>query len=558
MAHVRVAGFDGIRGLHCGGVSERIQLRNQPVGGMVLRRMGFERRANGSPVLRSLVKVNKILQTHNHLPTFFINGYSEPNDFFSQLDGNGVEIPVWMNEFYFLGAATYCQPGPKQACGWPTPLHMWTSYSSDTTYYIYAEDCNDNLPCGQHRYEGYKSLQCTIDGSIWEWDPIFELGNIQMPPGVDPLPHWFNLRPQVELRDLRRANGHDEKFWALICGNEDAPNDTDGCCPIRTPSPNEVKLMAWLAVACDVDGIMWYPWNFGGLLEWDTTSHMFQKTERYTAAKKACNEIKRVSENLEPLAFVKTYASRAFEHNYPYNGNAATQLDTLATNCQWHGQNYRAMYGIAAWVPDTTRPSGWSSTAELHPYVQVTRFRNRSYALHDPAREDYWFLIVNRRALENERRKIRLALEVDSTYQDSVYYVDHILSRGVSMAEMDSSRVDNRAMRYIDVILEPGEAELVHFFRGAPNCDTTLAHVQQLTVIPAENSAVRLNWEEVTLTDSGDAFHTEYYTILGSSEANGEFAPIDTSTTTTYLDSINISQYPRYFYQVKVCGWITN
>jgi hypothetical protein len=184
---------------------------------------------------------------------------------------------------------------------------MYTTFSSDSGY-IDAMSCNENTDYGQAQYSGSKSLQCSIDGSIWDWDPIFELAEIPMPQGMTSLPHWFSLRHQIELRDWRRAHGHDDKFWALLSSDEDAPNNTEGCCPIRKPSPNEVKLMAWLAVACDVDGIMWYPWDFAGLLEWNSAGTEIRPVSdgRFGAAEKVGADIQKVAPILESLEFVKT------------------------------------------------------------------------------------------------------------------------------------------------------------------------------------------------------------------------------------------------------------
>ena len=516
---------------------------------------------NGDPVLRSIVKVNKILQT-NGLPTFFINGYSGElsdtsnnntwarNRFYAEENRQNVSIPVQMNEFYFLGAAHACQPpGGASRCGWPQPLNFWTSYSSDTTHYIYAESCGQLAePCSVMSYRGYKSLQCAIDGSIWEWDPVYTLGDM-IPPWDEPGDqwHWYNLRHQVQLRDWRRAHGHEDQFWALIAGASDMTDSTEDCCPIREPQPNEVKLAAWLAVACDVDGIMWYPWTFGGLLEWadvsDTTHTEVQPTERFDAARDVGQDIQRLAPILEgTLEFVRTYASRAFELNYPNDDHEATRLDTLATNCSWHGQNYRAMYGISAFAPSG---GGWSSTSETYPYVQVSRFRNRLFEVNDPTREDYWFLVVNRRALSTEQRKIRLAVETDTTYRNNPYYVDYILGDSTTILAPDPSRDYASDTRYLDVILQPGEAELVHFYRGELGCDTTELDVSEVTIHRFNSIPNQLRWEGVG---------ADVYFICGSMSSDGPWTAFAATTDTSFVDSTSgFSTLPEYFYTVQAC-----
>ncbi|RPH93069.1 hypothetical protein EHM69_11325 [candidate division KSB1 bacterium] len=371
-----------------------------------------------------------------------------------------------------------------------------------------------------------------------------------MPPNKNNF-HWFNLLHQVQLRNWRRDHGHQDKFWALISGDEDAPNDTNGCCPVRTPSPNEVKLMAWLAVACDVDGIMWYNFNFGGLIKWDNPSASFQPTERYSAAKGVCNDILRVAPILENLEFVKTYASRAFESNYPDSIYAATQRDVIASNTGWYGNPYRCVEEIVAYPPDG---NGWLQTAENHPYVQVSRFRNPMIDESDPTLDDYWFLIVNRRALEEERRKIRLVIQIDSAHINSPYYIDYILGDSMKSAPPCAERVPGCAIRYLDVVLQPGEAELVHFYRGESGCDTTLAYVDSLTIIHCVSGTVKLDWNEVTETIEGYPYQAEMYFILGSPRFQGPYTPIDTTSNTSYIDSVFVTAYPRYYYQVQACG----
>ena len=420
------------------------------------------------------------------------------------------------------------------------------------------------------------SLKCAIDKFVFGHKPLYD--NYADCSTSD----WLYNRKLELTEQVAFVHSQGKKFWAMLASDDDIPNDSldinNQCCTIRAPSPSEVKLAAWLAVACDADGILWYPFGIASsLIAWapdqaDTCGNpnglqyhaidSVWRTDRYYAAKKVCNSIQQLAPFLDSpdFEFVKTYASRAFEHSYSYAGYAATQTDTLATNCEWYGQSYRAVFGIDAWAPDTAQAGEWLEEQDTNPYVQVARFRNVAIALHDPAVEDYWFLIVNRRALPDEQRKIRLSLEIDSSFQNYPYFANYILGDSTSLTSYDPASRDtvhDIAIRFLDVILEPGEAELVHFYRGQLGCDETRAHIDSLT-LARENQNIRLRWEEITYCeigyDSGNAFEEVNYTIYGSDDYEGDYTPIGFTTTTTYVDSLFCRVYPHYYYEVQACG----
>ncbi|HEY3296163.1 MAG TPA: hypothetical protein VGL38_12060 [bacterium] len=431
--------------------------------------------------LKSFVKVNRILQDAG-LPTLWTNGQAGwpgcngclRNELFQQMSDQSVSMPVHMDEFYLYGGGRSCDINFRD---------FYTNPESDCTYIVWSGCPND-------RVQGTKSLQCTIDEHLWGDSIIMQTYPMPMNSG------WAGLHLGLLDQIAFVREDPTRKFWAMIQGDDDDPNDStcEGCWIIRQPTPNEVKLSAWLAVACDVDGILWYPVNFAaGLLRWNhpradecgvsnnlahTTSSVDTASDgRYSAAKKAGNDILEVERTLESLEFVKTYASRAYETNYPNATYAATQPDTLSRFPSLPLQN-RYVSQIQAF--DSIN-GGWSETPEEHPYVQVSRFRNPQIPLYDPLWEDYWFLIVNRRALPDETRKIRLIVQTAPAFNTNPYYIHHTLG---DMTVTDQCWNTPGCEHHIDVILAPGEAQLVHFFRGDFGCDSTYAHIQNLTAIP--------------------------------------------------------------------------
>ena len=158
--------------------------------------------------------------------------------------------------------------------------------------------------------------------------------------------------------------------------------------------------------------------------------------------------------------------------------------------------------------------------------------------------------------MENEQRKIRLLMEIDITYMNYPYYVDYMLAETTKVAAPCQMKIPTCANRYIDVILQPGEAELVHFFRGEFGCDSNYVQIDSLTITPINPNTVRLNWERITATDLEEPFQVENYYICGSHLFAGPYTPIAADTALSYVDSVFYSAYDKYFYQVQACGHI--
>jgi hypothetical protein len=463
-----------------------------------------------------------------------------------------------MQEFYFLGGGS-CVPNAN-FYGGLTAQFMYTDTSSDVTY-ISASACGTPIPDpsgqmqSQPRYAGTKSLQCGIDGYVWDYRYATNRIGVWRPydDGTSPI-------TQVSLLfQTKFAHDYGEKHWALLQGGQDMPPDcTYNCCPIRIPTPNEVKLGAWLAVACDVDGIMWYPWNFGGMIDWDTAASTFRPNVRYDSAKVACNRILEVAPILESLDFVKTYASRAFERNYPDATYPATTLDTLATNTNWYDQSFRMVDLIRSYPEDTTQVDGWATSADANSYVQVSRYRHDNVPLNDTTIENYWFLLVNRRALGNERRKIELLVQTDTTYHDYPYYVHYVLGDSTIVAQhlLDGERTDTRlGYRVIVAILEPGEGQLVHFYRGGLGCEDNRVDILDLTAIREDDHSVRLRWTAPDTTEDGLPFTPSAYRIFALEQFDGTYSVLDSTADTTWVDTY-IETGPPHFYMVQACGEI--
>jgi hypothetical protein len=103
-------------------------------------------------------------------------------------------------------------------------------------------------------------------------------------------------------------------------------------------------------------------------------------------------------------------------------------------------------------------------------------------------------------------------------------------------------------LRFIDVVLDPGDAEFVHFYRGEFGCDEPVDSIRQLTAIREGTHTLRLRWEEI---DNAQA-----YVVYGSQNYGGPFAPIGLTDATTYIDS-TFTCYQNYFYEVKACAEFT-
>ncbi len=525
-------------------------------------------RERGDPSFRSLIQVNKILTSNPPLPTMFVNGYGADyydtsqvlNGFLNQLAGEGISIPVHMNEMYMFGAdSCWVEDTCEFPCAprrglWAVTTEFYPTDCSSDAEYVRAEQCEEIYSDGtnsQHTYHGAKSLQAAIDAFMFDVRPLYSLGDIDPSPylpNASNVPTWFSIAPQTKFHRERQSQHPNMKYWALIAGGGEGENDPDYFTPLRDPTPNEVKLNGWLAVAADADGIMWYPWNFGGLFYWDDALDEFRPNERYYGAKEFGQDIQRIAPILESLVFVKTYASRAFETDYPDSTYEATQRDILFTN----GSVTRSVQDIATYLPDGD--GGWEEAEEGNSYVQISRFRNDVIPENDPDIEDYWFLVVNRRALEDEQRKVTLTIDVGTPATGEPYFVDYVLGDSTRLAAPCQTPETTCEKRFVDFYLEPGDAELIHFTRSFEICAPIWAHMDSsVTAQPLDANHLELRWEEVTETDSGDAFDVDEYFILGSPRDAGPFTPIGVTSDTSYIDSV-FTIWPEYFYMVQACG----
>jgi hypothetical protein len=458
-------------------------------------------------------KTNQILQ-HAGLPTFILNdhwfdkyGGGFRHKLYYTLDTLGVHIPVMMYEFYPYGGDSTCWPSSQFGI---MPESMWTTSNSDVPYSDteVCTACPQPEQENQHftRYNGKISLQAGLDVGLWGSEPFLWTAGFQRPlPPRDSTD--LALIPGI-VAQTQRVHEHGDKFWALIQGgaqeaiNYDINDVMNGRAVSRFPTPNEVILNAWLSLSSGVDGIMWY-WGMqgprgyvdashyqqqGGLIDWGTdsshidTSHNFTvpkhayRTQRYFAAQKVDHEILRIAPLLESLDFIKTYASRVFQVNY---GQHSDTLDNLGISS--HHEDLLQQYPNEPGHPESYveyiqtekpgMPMAWNWEAPNERYVQVTRFKTPG-----ESGEDYWFLIVNRRALVNETR--RISLGISNVYnQNAQYAVQQILANTTTIAANDAS-IDGKV---ITVTLQPGEAELVHFSLA----DTATWHINSAQTLHA-------------------------------------------------------------------------
>jgi hypothetical protein len=521
------------------------------------------------------LKVNKLVQEAG-AQAMYINGWAwcddctdenmrYYNNLFTQAHQAGVQIPVIMTEFYPYGGDSTNEPTFRTYF----PIgDMYTDSSSDALYQDLSgrhDDASGNF----RRYAHAKlSPQAQYDYRLWgvpQW--LVDSANM-------PSTSWQTLPGLVD--QIRETHEREPltKHWTIIQGG--------GCGPLidkdivhsvnRDPIPGEIKLQAWLSVAIDADGIMWYwgmptgPKNDSsdangrqrGLFEWvgpDFNSSIgVEKTPRYDAAAEVGPEIAKATRILDGLKFVKTYASRAFERNYPDSTFAATALDTL-TDRHWCGDHVRAMKAIRSYEPCSYGDTAcFLSYPESYPYVQVSRFRNRHVAYLDSNVEDYWFLVVNRRALSDEWRKIELDIPV---IWDGPYYVRYVLGDSTKLQPISTNRETDCHLQTITLILRPGEAELVHFTRGENGCQDASALVDGLTAILEGEDGIRLRWEEPTQSVDSLPFTPQTYYILRKFQSSsGRYDTIAFTETNTYLDTLALPEL-RAFYMVHACGTIS-
>ena len=453
-----------------------------------------------------LAQVLSILYHHHQVSPMFLSAYSNISKFQGYMRALGLPEPDQALEFYPFGRDSTCTP--SYPGNWPLDA-MFTRGESDEPYLdIIKMRC---APCGEARYNGSRSLQCALDEDMWGTPPIFPnfvpensrvhfesfVGRTGMIHGIEDA-HFAGAKATPLL--LTGAFGME----ADICWDQSAQ-------PSRAPTPNELKLSAWLTVASDADGLSWYgltahtyPYNatqyIEGLFDWyesgsDSTpispdsperrnfchTKYLKPTPRYYAAKEVTHDILQIANVVEPLDFKATYASRAFKENYPYDGldHRWVQRDQLQGTSRVEAVH-------AAWPqkhPEMPIIGGWVAEHPDDTYVQVSHFEQPGNTS-----EDYYFLIVNRRALDNivptvnppvlrESRKV--TLEIGNVAEPGGLYMVEELLHGTSRPADWASEIGGR--KFTTSVIEPGEAELVHFYRA----DTTDLVITQDTTIKA-------------------------------------------------------------------------
>ncbi len=406
------------------------------------------------------IEVNEILQNAG-LPQMHLNGHHgwegcswcPRNVIMDSANAHGVDLPVFMHETYFVGASDTCRP---------RITFMSTDSSSDVDY-LDASFCYYAGPDSAGYYQGHRSLQCAIDQFYLSEAPYYTRYDIR----GDTSWH-FEISEQV-----KQVHNVGKKFWAMVACDEDDPNDEsdpDACCSIRVPTAGEIKLAAWMAVACDADGILWYPVALGsGLFEWTTSSGLYESadwcdntngiqggndawvepdaTGRFAAARDVNHKIQRIAPLLDPLKFERTYASRAFEQNYGTSDDDWIKTDSLALTSRG-SRSYVELFN--------TERDQWYDR-----YIQISRFMTPG--LSDSA-EDYWFLIINRRAQPGEERTVHVHIK-DIEDINGTYVAEGILSG--RMLDVDDWIYPNLARRTFSTgWILPGDAELVHFYKA--------------------------------------------------------------------------------------------
>lgn len=464
-----------------------------------------------------LAHLSKVLVAHGMPP---INSSSEVSDLlYTVLDEAGLPHPTHAQERYIYWGDSTCFPA-RNVMGLTA---IWTDTSSTPGYYMTLQRtdstclrvCSEDTP---HRtYNGKRSLQCAIDVDQWGWEPYAypenpnstsaELANILTLMNTDEysyMKYWVTKGGGERFTRWLKSRG--TKVWHLRQSgrfnfvdndNDDEPCTWDYWTPTRTPSTNEVRLSAWLSVASDVDGIMWYgalgdvdTSGYSGLFDWsdadgnplpgrpdDTTlsarrnfcvQRYITPTNSYSIARELKGQINEISPIIESLNFVRNYASSAFESVYG------------ATDCTWVARDYLRLSPDTSAVDFITSeyesgfPAAWNYDSPLGTYVQVARFDQPG-----GSEEDYWLLVVNRRTLVNETRRVSIGI---SNVADSLgaYMVDMARENesSVTTTYLDS---EGQSSRKFSVILAPGDAELIHFYKP----DTTALIITQNTVITA-------------------------------------------------------------------------
>ena len=435
-------------------------------------------------MVKPFVKVNRLMEEAG-VPTMIVNGHygyrncdhCYRNLLFEEMEAQGVNLTVHMDEMYFLSGTHTCRHWTYM---------MWTDTLSDTTY-IECDPTDCEVKWGLQLYHGRKSLQCSIDEYLFGSKPLYDNYDV-----CDTYQWLYDDNLSV-VEQVAHVHEEGKKFWAMVAGDDDWPDDSydpNQHSVIRMPTPNEVKLSAWLAVACDADGLLWYPVEMGsGLFDWSTPNvdwclvgnetcdnvsrlmcgdtASIVPTPRYYAAKEACTDIQQIAPILESMDFTRTYASRAYETNYPSQMVPPTHQDDFyiedGRHC-WLRRMWTKSSSFNLNHYDLDARTFSDADSPDSTYVQVSRFIAPGM---NPRDEDYWFLVINRRALTTEPKAVCISLDGLGS-PSANYSVDFILQKQhwVTINTDPWDPFDRHPdERFVFVTLLPGEAELIHFYR---------------------------------------------------------------------------------------------
>lgn len=486
------------------------------------------------------------------VPLMPISSFNDqPQKFFQYLHEFGMRPQIQCNESYWFGADSTCRP--HYATMSPNTC-LLTATASDSNYFVVDSTAISCPSCNFPRYNGIQSLQHALDAGIWGPKPFI------VPRSQGTWTEKYNIGL---LRQTQIVHAYGAEMWPFLLSGSFSNTDSEACDyahPWRNPTPIEMRLQIWMAVACDVDGIMWYgllentltnQWGLRGLFEWEPGNgfcngpRAIDTTERYTPAKDALEKVFRIWPTLEPLRFKRSYASSTFLHRYAANDSDWVRRDTLYQSGTFKSTvDSIWSYAPSFLPPPTLSEVVWQAEPEDRSYVQISRFQ-----MPGAPAEDYWFLVVNRRALAHEVRRIRIGID-SVLYPSQPYLAEHLLADQRNV----TGHFNNGAGRVISVDLAPGDAEFIHFSR----LDTTDMIITADTVLKApchyaKNIIIR--GATVTIEPDLDALrdsiivngrqHARYDSIAAMTFWGGKGIKVESGTGSNVLrvlgnDSINI------------------
>jgi hypothetical protein len=445
----------------------------------------------------------------------YINGteISANMKMMEQLEPYNILPQAMMMEFYPFG-------GDTNAFWWDVPkwyfnpCRQFCRYDSDEPY---SDPVNRN-----------HSLQFGLD-----WAFYGKPNEYRQQRGYPESDTSFSYYPRHIHNDIGT------KAWACLqAGAEYIPNPTNSDLPDvrggRTPTLNEMSCEAWMALSAGIDGIVWY-WGTSnpnitddqslepnGLLAWNldgtgsdlcTGSWEPVQTERFEAARAVSAMLDTIGPILDGLQWEGTGATRAFEtyNAFPVHFNGSEPY-VLHYRCE----------------KDTGGPH-WIGENPCSTYVQYTGFTNPSAGVN----EDYWVMVVNRRCLANEARKVTFELTELPYAQGKTYVLHHILSGTTYSRTMIHGESQPDYVRTCAIELAPGHGELVHIWGGLILIKVTI-YTQGIYAV--------LTWSPPQGMDNPS------YLVDASTDGGKTYETIGQTTQTTYSDLI--ASRPTCLYRI--------